>query len=393
MITYFKIALRSLLRNKVRSFLTMLGIIIGVAAVIILTAIVGGLEKTITKQFETFGSNNLFLFPGTPGGGRGPGGAVVNKLTFDMAERIKTIRGVELVSPQVISSGTVKYKNTEKKNITINGVEDILLKITALEVTEGRFISRSEYSGGKLIAVIGPKLKTALFGSQSAIGKEIIIKDKKFTVIGVLEEQGAVLGIDQDSEVAIPLSVSRQRFQIDRPNFFYIRVDQTENIKSVQRDVKRLILRDLDEDEFSVVSQEQSLQFINTVLGVLSAALGGIAAISLLVGGVGIMNIMFVSVTERTREIGLRKAVGASSKNVLSQFLLEAVILSLLGGLLGVVVGILAAFGVGKFIDTAVNPLYVALSFAVSAGIGIIFGVAPAIKASRLDPIVALRYE
>lgn len=393
MFDYLKIALRSLLRNKIRSILTMLGIIIGVGAVIILTSIVGGIEKTITKQFESFGSNNLFLFPGTPGGGRGPGGAVVNKLTFNMVDRLVNIRGVDVVSSYTINSGTVSYKNEENKNTNINGVEDNFLSLTSLEIPEGRFFSRSEYLGGKMVAVIGPKLKETLFQQQSAIGKEITVKDKRFKVVGVLESQGAVLGIDQDSEVYIPLTVTRQRFQIDRPNFFMIKVGATENINAVQREIIRVIGRDLDKDDFSVVSQQQSLDFINTVLGVLSAALGGIAAISLIVGGVGIMNIMFVSVTERTREIGLRKAVGASSKNVLSQFLLEAIILSLCGGLLGVLFGVLVSFAMGSFIDTAVNPLYVLLSFVVSAAIGIIFGVAPAIKASRLDPIVALRYE
>ncbi|HSX39082.1 MAG TPA: ABC transporter permease [Candidatus Saccharimonadales bacterium] len=393
MFEYFKIALRSLLRNKVRSILTMVGIIIGVGAVIILTSIVGGLKKTITKQFESFGSNNLYVFPGTPGGGRGPGGAVVNKLTFSMEDQLKQIRGVTTVSAAVINVGNIKYLNKDSKNVTINGTEDNFISLSSLGLLEGRYFSRSEYSGGRVVAVIGPKIKEKLYGKQTAIGKEVIIKDKKFTVVGVLEPRGAIFGVDQDTEVYIPLTVSRQRFQIDRPNFFFVKVGQTENIGTVQHDIIRVISRTLDESDFSVISQDQSLQFINTVLGVLAAALGGIAAISLIVGGVGIMNIMFVSVTERTREIGLRKAIGASSHNILSQFLLEAVILSLLGGLIGVLFGILSSALLGKFIDTQVNFFYVAISFVVSAAIGIIFGVAPAIKASKLDPIVALRYE
>lgn len=393
MYSYLTISIKSLLLNRVRSFLTVLGIIIGVGAVIILTSIVGGLQKTITDQFQSFGSNNLFLFPGTPGAGRGPGGAVVNKLKFDTANRIKRLNGVIDVAAEVISFGKVKYRGNDAKAITINGVEDNYLKMTSLNVTKGSFISRGDQSGGALVTVIGQTVADTLFKNIDPLNKQIIIKDKRFTVIGIMQKRGAIFGQDQDNQVYIPLSVSRERFQIDRPNFFFIKVDKPEDVKPVQREVIKLISQDLDKEDFSVVSQEQGIDFITKVLGVLAIALGGIAAISLLVGGVGIMNIMFVSVTERTREIGLRKAVGATSANILTQFLFEAIILSLIGGLLGVLFGITMSLIINNFVATVVNLLYVFLSFGVSAAIGIIFGVAPAIKASQMDPIVALRYE
>ncbi len=390
---FLQIALRSLLLNKVRSILTMLGVIIGVAAVIILTSIVGGLQKTIEREFKSFGSNNLFLFPGQPGRARGPGGSVVNKLQFSFGQNLEKLNGIVAVSAQVFNSGDGQFKNKESKGITIMGVEDNYLKITSLDIAQGRFISGSEQAGARLVVVIGNTVKNNLFGKQNPLGQTIKLKNKNFLVIGVLAKRGAIFGADQDNEVFIPLNTARQRFQIDRPNVFYISVVNTEKIPQVQKEIERVISQKIDKEDFSVISQEQGIEFISSILGVLATALGGIAAISLVVGGVGIMNIMFVSVTERTREIGLRKAVGADSNNILTQFLLEAVILSLLGGIIGVLLGMGVSLVAGKFIDTSINPVYVIISFVVSAMIGIIFGVAPAIKASRLDPIVALRYE
>ncbi len=390
---FLKLAIKSLKLNKIRTFLTMLGIIIGVAAVIILTSIVGGLQKTITTQFESFGSNTLFLFPGKTGGSRGPGGSIVNKLTFDMGNKVANVEGVTDVSVLVFTTGTAKYKNKESDNVTTYGVDSKFFTINKLETVKGRQINNSDISGVKLNVVIGEDVRKNLFENIDPIGKEITVKGIKYTVVGILEKRGAVFGQSQDNTVYVPVSVARTRYQIDRPNFFYIRLQNLDNVDAVKKNINNVIKQYITEDDFSVVSQEQSLDFIKSILGVLATALGGIAAISLIVGGVGIMNIMFVSVTERTKEIGLRKAIGASSTNVLTQFLLEAIILSVLGGLFGVVIGIGFSYVIGFFIDTALNPFYITLSFLVSAIIGIIFGVAPAIKASKLDPIVALRYE
>ena len=394
MSSYLKLALKSLLLNKVRSILTMLGIIIGVGAVIILTSLVGGLEKQIRDTFESLGANSLFVFPGSVSDqGNGPTGAAVNKLTYAMVNDIKIIGGVKDASPHIELTGSAIYADREVKGVNINAVDANFMSMYSINVTEGRFITKGEVSGGRMVALIGPTLKDKLFGNQSPLGKEIKIKDKRFTVIGVTEAKGSSFGVDMDKSAYFPYTVAKQRFQIDRPTYILVKTQDTQTLKRVQRDIEKTLLRQLTKDDFSVKSQEEGIRFFQNILSVLASALGGIAGVSLLVGGVGIMNIMFVSITERTREIGLRKAVGANSRDILTQFLLEAVILSLAGGIIGVLFGIGVSTGISKFIDTSVNLFFVGLSFAVSAFIGVVFGVAPAIRASRLDPIIALRYE
>ncbi len=392
--TYFRLALRSLLLNKVRSLLTMVGIIIGVGAVIILTSLVGGLEKQIKQTFESLGTNSLFVFAGNVGNGDGgPTGLPVNKLTYETVNKLKIIPGVVHASAIVELSGSAVYGNKELKNVELRAVDSNFDQMYNLELTRGRFFNQGEVSGGKMVAVIGETVRKELFPNQDPVGKELKLKDKRFTIIGVPEAKGSVFGQDSDKAAYIPYTTARQRFQVERPTYIFIKTTDTTVIKKVKRDVEKTLLRVLTADDFSVRTQEEGIKFFQNILGVLASALGGIAGVSLLVGGVGIMNIMFVSVTERTREIGLRKAVGANSRDILTQFLLEAMILSLVGGVLGVGFGILVSFGMSSFIDTSLNYLYVGLSFGVSAVIGIVFGVAPAIRASRLDPIIALRYE
>ena len=372
----------------------MVGIIIGVGAVIILTSLVGGLEKQIKQTFESLGTNSLFVFAGSVGNGDGgPTGLPVNKLTYEMANKLKIIPGVVHASAIVELSGSAVYGNKELKNVELRAVDSNFDQIYNLEITRGRFFNQSEVSGGKMVAVIGETVRKELFPNQDPLGKELKLKDKRFTIIGVPEAKGSVFGQDSDKAAYIPYTTARQRFQVERPTYIFIKTTDTTVIKKVKRDVEKTLLRVLTADDFSVRTQEEGIKFFQNILGVLASALGGIAGVSLLVGGVGIMNIMFVSVTERTREIGLRKAVGANSRDILTQFLLEAMILSLVGGVLGVGFGILVSFGMSSFIDTSLNYLYVGLSFGVSAVIGIVFGVAPAIRASRLDPIIALRYE
>lgn len=392
--SYFKLALKSLFLNKVRSLLTMVGIIIGVGAVIILTSLVGGLEKQIKSTFESLGANSLFVFAGSVDSqGGGPTGVPVNKLTFNMVDEVKRIPNVKDAAPHIELTGSAIYGSKEAKNVNINAVDYNFTDMYSVKIVEGRYFTRGEIAGGKMVAIIGPTLKDKLYSTTNPIGKQLKIKEKRFTVIGVTEAKGTSFGVDMDKSAYIPYTAARQRYQIDRPTYILIKTDDTEVLKTVQREVEKSLLRFMKQDEFSVKSQEEGIKFFEQILGVLASALGGIAGVSLLVGGVGIMNIMFVSVTERTREIGLRKAVGANSRDILTQFLLEAVILSLVGGLLGVLFGVGVSFGMQRFIDTSVNYFFVGLSFGISALIGVVFGVAPAIRASRLDPIIALRYE
>lgn len=392
--SYLRLALKALVLNKVRSLLTMVGIIIGVGAVIILTSLVGGLEKQIRETFESLGANSLFVFPGNvEDRGGGPTGVTINKLTYGMVNDLRIVDGVKDAAPHVELMGTAIYADKEIKAVNLNAVDSNFTEMYNISVVEGRFMTKGEISGGRMVVIIGPTLKEKLFLNQSPLGKEIKIKGKRFTIVGVTEPKGSSFGQDMDKSAYFPYTVAKQRFQIDRPSYILVKTQDTQVLKKVQREIERELLKHLTKDDFSVKSQEEGIKYFQNILGVLASALGGIAGVSLLVGGVGIMNIMFVSVTERTREIGLRKAVGANSHDILNQFLLEAVILSLIGGLLGVLFGVGASAGVSQFIDTSVSPFFVGLSFGVSALIGVVFGVAPAIRASRLDPITALRYE
>ncbi|EKD84824.1 MAG: hypothetical protein ACD_38C00154G0011 [uncultured bacterium] len=243
------------------------------------------------------------------------------------------------------------------------------------------------------MAVIGQSAKTTLFGEGTSLNQIIDVAAIKYKVIGVLEPRGSIFGIDQDNSIYVPFQTAQRQFGIDRLNTIYISANDSDEVKIVQDKATAILKRRLSEDEFTVQSQEQALSTISQITGVLSLALGGIAAISLIVGGIGIMNIMLVSVTERTREIGLRKAVGAKPSDIRNQFLIEAITLSGLGGIIGIVLGFGISLIIGRFFTTTVPWWSVLLSFGFSAIVGIIFGVAPAIRAAKLDPITALRYE
>jgi len=394
----FEIALKSIRTNKSRTFLTMLGIIIGVAAVILLVSIGSGLQQYITKEFEELGSNLIMVMPGkmqfSDEGGRegGPPGVTSNKLTLNVVNKLKRGSYIEDVLPIVTKALVAKYANKSHSTGIIASTEKYVT-IRKQEVETGRNFSKTEIDSGKKVAILGPSLKEELFADGEALGKKILLGDQRYTVIGIFTKKGAAMGQDQDNMALIPLTAAMKQFSIEKLNYLYVVSPSTEDTTRTQKEVKDILLKQMDEDDFTVYDSEELLSTISSILAVLTAGLSGIAGISLVVGGIGIMNIMLVSVTERTREIGLRKAVGATANNILLQFLIEAVFLSLVGGLIGIALGFLGSLILNNFIQTAVTAWSILIAFSISALVGIIFGVTPAYKASKLDPIDALRYE
>lgn len=389
------IAFTAILANKIRSFLTMLGIVIGVTSVILLISLVTGLQTFITSQIQGLGSNLLFVIPGRIGGARSPGGIQTNKLLYADARALKNkLRDSADISASIQKTTTLKFDSKNDKRVAVFGVESNYPKIVAaLKLTEGRFFKESEAASARKVVVIGKTVQENLFGQKKSVGQSITVDNLKYTVIGTLSSRGSVFGIDADNAIYAPfLSIQRQ-FGINNVNTIYISAKNSGEVKSVQQKAVTILKKRLTEDDFTVQSQEQALSTISQITGVLTLALGGVAAISLIVGGIGIMNIMLVSVTERTREIGLRKAVGAKSKDIRNQFLIEAVTLSALGGIIGIILGFAISLIIGRFFTTTVPLWSVALSFGFSMLVGIIFGVAPAVRAAKLDPIQALRYE
>lgn len=394
---YIKLAFVALRTNKVRSILTMLGIIIGVASVILLVSIGTGLQNFVTEQFASLGSNTLWVMAGEVDISQGPRGAMMSSSKFEISDAGDLERGSDYIkqaSPLLQGFASLSYEG-ETTSTEVWGVWENYFDITNFDPEYGRIITQNDVERSRRVMVLGHKPAVDLFGEGvNPVGKSLPINGVQFEVIGVLVSKGGggAMG-SADDFAAIPLTTAMRQFDEDRPFMIFVEVMDTEHIAEAKADAERILSKRLKDDEFTVVEQTQLLSTIQQFLGVITAALGGIAGISLLVGGIGIMNIMLVSVTERTREIGLRKAVGARPQDIRMQFLIESVILSLLGGTIGILLGALGSLGINQFINTSVTPWSVALAFGFSAAIGIIFGVAPAIRASRLDPIDALRYE
>ncbi|OGH28077.1 MAG: hypothetical protein A3E12_03450 [Candidatus Levybacteria bacterium RIFCSPHIGHO2_12_FULL_39_9] len=355
---------------------------------------VSGLKTTITKQIAGLGSNLVIVVPGRIGGSRSPGGVQANRLTFADAINLKNkLRQDAQVCAVVQKTGTLKRLNINDKGAAIFGVQANYEKIISLKTEKGRFINEADVTSGRRVVVIGATVVKNLFGTASPLNQTIKIAGINYVVIGIAGSRGSIFGIDQDNSVLIPLTSAQKQFGITSPNTIYINALKAENVKDIQAKAKAILNKRLTEDDFSVLTQEQALSTISTVTNVLTLGLGGIAAISLIVGGIGIMNIMLVSVTERTREIGLRKALGAQTEDIRNQFLIEAVTLSGIGGIIGIVLGILLSLLINNFLQTTITWWSVLLSFGFSMIVGIVFGVAPAVRASKLDPIQALRYE
>ena len=391
-----EIAWASLWRNKLRLFLTMLGIIIGVASVILLISIGSGLQKFVTEQFEALGSNLIFIMPGNMEAGGGPPGMLQTLSIRDVKALRRIGYPIKDVGAYIETRGAIKYRNKDKK-AQIGGIDLSGIKMLNFEAEEGILISANDIASNARVVLIGPDVAENLFGEDRAVGKKILIQSSTYQVIGVFKSKGGGGGFNTggsfNESVFIPITTAQKQFNQDKLTAIYAQATNKEVTEEAKGKIEEELLKTHDEEDFSVLGQEDLLQTINQILGVLTAGLGGIAAISLLVGGIGIMNIMFVSVTERTKEIGLRKALGARPKDILIQFVVEAVTVSLIGGSIGIFIAIGGSMILNRFFTSEVTLMAVALAFGFSSLIGIIFGVAPAWKAAKLDPISALRYE
>lgn len=389
-----RLAIGSLIVNKLRSILTMLGIIIGVFAIILLVSLGSGLQKYITGQISGLGSNLMFVLPGAEGGTRGPGGVVTNKLQLSDVTRLQfALKDIAQVAPFIQQTLTVKYKSRSDKAVTVAGTSSNYTKIVNVTVATGNMFTMGQERSNAKVSLIGQTLVSKLFPGTEPIGQQILVGSYRYTVIGTIAKRGSIFGIDQDNVVAIPITVAQRQFGVTNVNTIYISANSATLVPIVKQRATTILLKRLTSDDFNIQTQASTLSTINNVTNVLSIALGGIAAISLLVGGIGVANIMLVSVTERTKEIGLRKALGAQRKDILMQFLLEAVILTVAGGVIGILMGIGASLIVSYFFVSEVTPWSIFLAFFFSVAVGVVFGMAPALKASKLSPIEALRYE
>ena len=400
----FRIAIRALFRNKMRAFLTMLGIIIGVASVIAMLAIGEGSKRSITEEMSSMGSNLIMIMPNfQQRGGVNLGASSSMALKYSDVTAIRNEAAfITAASPTVNANGQVIYGNKNTQT-SIYGVSEEYLDIRKLKIATGRIFNETETRSMAKVCLLGQTVVDNLFGEGvDPVGTTIRIKNLPFEVIGVLEDKGeSGMGQDQDDMIIAPYTtVQRRLAAIDYINGIYCSAVSEEKSAAAIEEVKEILrrthkLKETEEDDFRVMSQSELIESVSTVTNIMTYLLGAIAGISLLVGGIGIMNIMFVSVTERTREIGLRMSIGGRGKDILLQFLVESMLLSLTGGIFGIIFGYLIAEVAGTLMNSTIfiTTQSVVLAFAVCFAIGVFFGWYPARKASNLNPIDALRYE
>ena len=409
LISQIKMALISLGMNKFRAFLTMLGIIIGVTAVISVMAVGAGAQSLIIEQVTSFGTNLIGVIPGKTDEELGiPSAAFgieITTLTYEDVEAFKTIPHIVSAYSFINGSDTISYGN-KSNTYTFTGTSADYVNVLDAEVAKGRFISQNDVNSIARVVVLGSQVKDELFGADEALNKSIKIKQVSFKVIGIMEERGTQGFTNQDELVFVPVKTAQKLLLgVEHVAIARAKVDHEENAKLAILQMENLLrhrhhIKDPAKDDFTIQSATQALDILGSVMQALNMFLAMVAAISLIVGGIGIMNIMLVSVTERTKEIGLRKALGAKSKHILGQFLVEAVILTSLGGVIGILLGSAIAtvisFGVNYFgynWALIITPASVFIAVFVAWAIGLIFGFWPAKKASKMSPIDALRYE
>lgn len=405
--TLIKEAMNSITSNKVRSFLTMLGIFIGVGAVIAMMSIGQGAQNSITNSLSALGTQTLYLSPGN----FTENVRNAKDLTNDDVTALSRLDCVDIAAPVVSQSYTLSQSNGNTVNATVTGVVPGYLTVGNYSVSQGSFITQENLDGKEMVAVIGTEINKSLFGSAnySSVGETIRIMGQPYRVIGILAEKGSSsLGISQDRNVFIPLTTAQSRLMTRQKNTVSqvtILVKTSYTLEAAQKEIETL-MRDRHDifegnpDDFTIMNVQEILNAVGDIMGTFTLFLGGVAAISLLVGGIGIMNIMLVTVTERTREIGLRKALGAKKGDILAQFLVESSVLSLVGGILGILFGLLLAFGIARIaamtgteLDVMVSPGIVLGATLFSIAVGLFFGVYPANKAANLEPVIALRSE
>jgi putative ABC transport system permease protein len=399
MIDIIFMAVESIMLNKVRSFLTMLGVVIGVASVILLVSLGEGTRQYVSQELMGVGTNLLVITPGKTEttGHAPPQSSTTRKLTYDDTVHLKrnafTLRDV---APIVIGTAKVKYRNRGRDILTL-GVTNSFQDVRNLHVEIGSFVSDEDVEFHRKVAVIGRTVKKELFEDENPLGKMVWLSGVKYRIVGIMEKKGVSFGFDIDDLVFIPLKSAQDLFDTDKMTEVLAEALNAEKVEMAKEEIIQILKKRHDnKEDFSVVTQASLLSTLNTILKVLTYVIGAIAGISLIVGGIGIMNIMLVSVQERTKEIGIRKAIGAQNSDILKQFLFESTIISSLGGVIGILFGAGIAYSITVFfpvVPVKVSLWSVIVAFSFSAAVGIFFGAFPAQKAAKLNPVEALMYE